>query len=103
MGIELKKETNISKNSQRGHVALKLIGGTRTIFFTSEQKGGRSGKIYDASTNDEIAPNTQIGEVTKDNPLKLRLEGKGGTYGDNTIPIKDNFQLILKIKKSEKN
>lgn len=102
-GIELKKETNISKNSQRGHVALKLIGGTRTIFFTSEQKGGRSGKIYDASTNDEIAPNTQIGEVTKDNPLKLRLEGKGGTYGDNTIPIKDNFQLILKIKKSEKN
>lgn len=103
LGIELKKETNISKNSQRGHVALKLIGGTRTIFFTSEQKGGRSGKIYDASTNDEIAPNTQIGEVTKDNPLKLRLEGKGGTYGDNTIPIKDNFQLILKIKKSEKN
>lgn len=103
LGIELKKETNISKNSQRGHVALKLIGGTRTIFFTSEQKGGRSGKIYDASTNDEIAPNTQIGEVTKDNPLKLRLEGKGGIYGDNTIPIKDNFQLILKIKKSEKN
>lgn len=103
LGIELKKETDISKNSQRGHVALKLIGGTRTIFFTSEQKDGRNGKIYDASTNDEIALNTQIGEVTKDNPLKLRLEGKGGTYGDNTIPIKDNFQLILKIKKSEKN
>ena len=97
--IELKKENEVT---QREHVALKLTGGRKTIFFTSENKDGKSGKIYDTSTNDEIAANAHIGEVTKDNPLKLRLEGKGGTNGDKTVAIKDDFQLVFKIKRAEK-
>ena len=95
--IELKKEDEVT---QRGHVALKLTGGIKTIFFTSEDKDGKSGKIYDTSTKNEIQPGAHIGEVTKDNPLKLRLEGKGSTSGDKSTAIKDDFQLVFKIKRA---
>lgn len=97
--IELKKEDQVT---QRGQVALKLTGGRKTIFFTSEDKGDKTyGKIYDRSTGEELEATAHIGEVTKDSPLKLRLEGKGGTTGgDNTTPIKDTFQLVFKIKRA---
>lgn len=97
--ITLKKETEVTKSSPRGEVALKLTGGKRTIFFTSEEKNSKSGKIYDASTNADLADNVEIGEATKENPLVLTLEGNGGTNGDNTTAIRDDFQLVFKIKR----
>lgn len=102
-GIELKKETEVTKSSQRGQVALKLTGGKRTIFFTSEQKNSKSGMIYDASTNNELQNDVEIGEATKGNPLVLTLEGKGGTEGTEEqkgTAIRDDFQLVFKIKRA---
>lgn len=99
--IELKKEDEVTKSSQRGQVALKLTGGKRTIFFTSEQENGKSGKIYDASTKVGLVSTAEIGEATKENPLVLTLEGVGGTEGEHKdTPIKDDFQLVFKIKRA---
>ena len=47
-----------------------------------------------------------IGTVTKSNSLSLRIEGKAaqgtsGRYQAPSDPIKDDFQLILKIQKSK--
>ena len=103
--IELKKEDQVTKTSQRGEVALKLTGGTKAIFFTSEEdssKSGKYGKIYDASTKAQLSPTAEIGEATKESPLVLTLEGFGGTEGDHKdTPIKDEFQLVFKIKRAE--
>lgn len=104
--ITLKKENQVTSNSPRGEVALKLTGGKKTIFFTSEEKDNKSGKIYDASATNgegqdvELGKDVAIGEATKENPLVLTLEGKGGTNGDKTTPIRDDFQLVFKIKRA---
>lgn len=98
--IDLKKE-NVTKDSQRGQVALKLTGGKRTVLLTSEENKGKNGKIYDASTNEELLATAEIGEATKENPLVLRLQGVGGTAGQNETPIKDDFQLVFKIKRAK--
>ena len=103
--IELKKEDQVTKSSQRGQVALKLTGGTKTIFFTSEEdtsKAGKYGKIYDAGTKAPLSATTEIGEATKESPLVLTLEAVGGTDGEHKdTPIKDDFQLVFKIKRAE--
>lgn len=98
--IDLKKE-NVTKDSPRGQVALKLTGGKRTVLLTSEENKGKNGKIYDASTNEALLATAEIGEATKENPLVLRLQGVGGTAGQNDTPIKDDFQLVFKIKRAK--
>ena len=98
--IDLKKE-NVTKDSPRGQVALKLTGGKRTVLLTSEENKGKNGKIYDASTNEALLATAEIGEATKENPLVLRLQGVGGTAGENDTPIKDDFQLVFKIKRAK--
>lgn len=97
--IKLVKENEATSSTERKNVFLKLVGGDRTVFFTSEEDSGKRGKIYDATTNQKIANNTEIGRVSKDNPLNLRLEGQGGTNETASTPIKDDFKLVLKIKK----
>lgn len=97
--IELKKE-GVTKDSPRGQVALKLTGGKRTILLTSEADKGKNGKIYDASTNNALLADAEIGEATKENPLVLRLQGVGGTDGQKDTAIKDDFQLVFKIKRA---
>ena len=101
--IELKKEDEVKADNQRGKVALKLTGGTKAIFFTSEQdesKNGKYGKIYDVSTGAALSPTAEIGEATKGNPLELTLEGIGGIDGNKNTPIKDEFQLVFRIKRA---
>lgn len=101
--IELKKEDEVRADNQRGKVALKLTGGTKAIFFTSEQdesKNGKYGKIYDVSTGAALSPTAEIGEATKGNPLELTLEGIGGIDGNKNTPIKDEFQLVFRIKRA---
>lgn len=102
--IELKTEQQVRDDNKRGKVALKLTGGTKSIFFTSEQdssKNGKYGKIYDIGTGAALLPTAEIGEATKENPLVLTLEGIGGIDGDKDTPIKDEFQLVFKIKRAQ--
>lgn len=100
--IKLVKENELEGSSSRKDVFLKLTGGSRDIYFTSEEKdhSGKYGKIYDITTGNELAAGTEIANVNKQSKVSLRLEGKGSTSGGNLdSPIADNFKLVLKIKR----
>ena len=97
-GINLVKKTEFSSSAAKKDVWLKLTGGIQEVAFTSEDNG----KIYkgDYSAIDDTK-GCVLGTVTQDLPLKLTLKGEGGTNGADDTPIKNDFQLILKIKKSK--
>ena len=95
--IKLVKQGEFDKaTSQRKEVLLRLTGGTKEVAFTSE----KNGKIYKGDYN-EITDDADrvLGTVTKDVPLTLTLTGEGGVIGNNDKPIRNDFKLILKIKK----
>ena len=98
--INLVSEEGLKSSSKRNDVFLKLTGGDREIYFTSENKDGKFGKIYDATTKQELVSGTEIATVGKQSTLSLRLAGTGSTQGgDLDAPIADSFKLVLKIKR----
>lgn len=99
--IDLVKEDSIGSGSSRKNIFLKLVGGNKEVFFTSEQRSdGGYGKIYDSATKAALDNATEIATISKKDTLKLRLQGQGSTEGSPLgTPIADNFNLILKIKK----
>ena len=85
-------------------VSLSIKGGSKDVVLKSTE-GQKSGIFDNAGTEYELNNSPVIGEVTKNSPLKLRIEGKAGvnstgSYVAPTNPVRDDFQLILKIKKS---
>ena len=99
--INLVSEEGLKSSSKRNDVFLKLTGGDREIYFTSESKDGKFGKIYDSTTKQELVSGTEIATVSKQSTLSLRLAGTGSTQGgDLNDPIADNFKLVLKIKRA---
>ena len=85
-------------------VSLSLKGGTKDVVLKSTE-GQKSGIFDNTGREYELTEKPVIGTVTKNNPLKLRIEGKAGvsssgSYVAPTNPVRDDFQLILKIKKS---
>lgn len=99
--IKLVKEDQLEGSSSRNDVFLKLTGGSTDVYFTSEEKDSKFGKIYDTTTGDELANGKEIATVNKQDKVSLRLEGKGSTKGSAlTSPIADNFKLVLKIKRA---
>lgn len=103
-GIHLVKESDFTQQGtpERKKVWLKLVG-NKEVSFTSDANGKTNGKMF-KNDGSEITENDEdeyvLGTVTQDLPLTLTLKGAGGTQGPNTTPIKDDFKLILKIKKS---
>ena len=99
-GIKLVKEDELAGSNSKKEVFLKLTGGNKNIYFTSEDDNGNKGKIYDSATNSKLEDNTEIATVRKKNKVELRLEGKGSTIGaDLEKGVSDNFKLVLKIKR----
>lgn len=99
--IKLVKEDQLESSSSRNDVFLKLTGGSTDVYFTSEAKDSKFGKIYDATTGNELANGKEIATVNKQDKVSLRLEGKGSTNGSAlTSPVADNFKLVLKIKRA---
>lgn len=84
-------------NVQRGKVWLRLKGGDKNLGLTSEGNG----KMYNTDYSDEVeeSDNYEIGKVSANNSLTLKLEGEGGTQGAATNAIRDEFKLILKVKR----
>ena len=85
-------------SNARGKVWLRLKGGDKNLGLTSEE----SGKMYN---NEYTTPVTEdqgyeIGKVSANNSLTLKLEGEGGTQGSATNAIRDEFKLILKVKRA---
>lgn len=99
--INLVNQAGLTSSTKRSDVFLKLTGGEKDIFFTSELNNGKYGKIYDVATNTELTSDTEIATVNKQGTVRLTLEGTGSTQGEQlTDPIADNFKLVLKIKRS---
>ena len=98
--INLVSEEQLKSSNKRNDVFLKLTGGDREIYFTSESKDGKFGKIYDSITKQELVSSTAVATVGKQSTLPLRLAGTGSTAGgDLDAPIADSFKLVLKIKR----
>ena len=99
-GIDIVKTGDLT---ERRKIKLKLTGGNEDIVLTSEKNNGFSGKMYKNNGANEIREDEDfvIREVTKDIPLELTLTGEGKESSDSdTTPIKDDFKLILKIKRN---
>ena len=99
-GIKLVKEDELERSSSKKEVFLKLTGGNKTVYFTSENEEGNNGKIYDSATNSKLAKDTEIATVSKKDKVELRLDGKGATAGEPLEEgVSDSFKLVLKIKR----
>lgn len=83
---------------ERNKVWLNLTGNGVSVGFESEGKG----KMYDPSNENEINSSKEIGSIDANGgEMQLQLQGAGGTSGssDSTKPIRDNFNLVLKIER----
>ena len=94
---------NTSTDSNR-YVSLSIRGGSQDVELKSTD-GSKTGILKNNGDEYELNEKPVIGTVTKSNPLSLRIEGKAangssGSYTAPTSPIKEDFQLILKIQKS---
>lgn len=99
-GIKLVNEEELGRSNSKKDVFLKLTGGDKSIYFTSENEDGNNGKIYDSATNLKLAKDTEIATVSKKNKVELRLDGKGSTGGEDLeTGVSDSFKLVLKIKR----
>lgn len=101
--INLVSEEGLKSSDKRNDVFLKLTGGEKDIFFTSElneSNNGKYGKMYDVATGNALSSDTEIATVNKQSTVTLRLEGTGSTNGNLEGPIADNFKLVLKIKRT---
>ena len=92
-----------STDSNR-YVSLSIKGGSQDVALKSTD-GSKTGILKNNGTEYELSEKPVIGTVTKSNALNLRIEGKAangssGSYTAPTTPIRDDFQLILKIQKS---
>ena len=98
INIVKQQDFNTGKeNVERGKVWLKLTGGKQNLSLTSEGTGKMYNNNYSEVVDEE--KNYEIGKISEKGSLNLKLEGEGGTNGDATNAIKDEFKLILKVKR----
>ena len=109
-GINIKEASAFNNDLSvisRSDMALSIYGSGDIAYFKSENIGsGKSGVYKDgnlinpADTEDGI----RISTVNPGSSDKLTLNGIAGSQGSGiNTPIKNEFTLILKIKKSQKN
>lgn len=94
---DLDDQTNTDTNK---FMSLKLVG-TNTVYFKSQKN--KSGIYKQDGAEYEVNDNPSLGTVTQTNPLTLNLEGDikkdGASYTGPGTAIRDQFNLVLKIKK----
>lgn len=83
--------------NDRGKVWLKLTGGEENLGLLSEGKGKMYNNEY--TTQVEEANGCELGKLSANKSLTLKLVGEGGTNGSATNAISDEFKLILKVKR----
>lgn len=99
--LEGKKDSNSASNR---YVSLSIKGGTKDVVLKSTD-GSKTGIFKENGTEEyELNVKPVIGTVSRGNDLNLTIEGKAakpdGGYQAPTSPIKDDFQLILKLKRT---
>lgn len=99
--INLVKEGDFSggkEGVQRGKVWLKLTGGKQNLGLTSENNGTMYNNDYSVVVNEE--KNYEIDKIDANDSLNLKLQGQGGLDGDASNAIRNEFRLILKVKRA---
>lgn len=96
-----------SQNTEENRfISLSITGGTKEVALKSAD-GTTTGILKNGGTEYTESEKRVIGSVTRNNPLKLSIGGKAnagsGDYDAPDNPVKDDFQLILKIKKTKNN
>lgn len=95
-------ETTQQANVPRNEIWLRLKGDGRYIGLTSESNNGSNGKMYNADYGSDAAADTEIGRIDAKREMTLELEGEGGTQGTASKAVRDDFKLVLKIKRAKK-
>lgn len=102
-GITVGKEGELS-GQDRTHVSLRILGNVGTAHLSSTTATKKTG-VYSDNTLDaskEVAE-WKIATVGQNATEGLRLEGSAGSSGDSvTEAVRDNFTLVLKVKKTSK-
>ena len=89
-----------ASQQNKGTIWLRLTGSTNNIGLTSEANTSSNGKMYNGDyTRSVDGTEQEIGKIDERGIMKLKLEGEGGTSGDLNDPIRDDFKLILKVKR----
>lgn len=95
---DLDAQSNTDTNK---FMSLKLVGTDNTVYFKSQKS--KSGIYKQNGTEYELTENPLLGTVTQTNPLTLNLEGDikkdSGSYTAPGTAIRDQFNLVLKIRK----
>ncbi|WP_302739687.1 hypothetical protein [uncultured Clostridium sp.] len=101
--INIIKKTEFGNDASaknKGTIWLRLTGSTNNIGLTSEANDSSNGKMYNSDyTNSVDGTEQEIGKINEKGIMTLKLEGEGGTNGNLNNPIKDDFKLILKVKR----
>lgn len=107
--VGAKSDLDISHDTpEKKGVYLTLVGKTGSVILKSTDStksglmklNGTEEYGLEADSSSGVEANPELGNVSKGNPLKLRLEGETATgYVAPTSPISENFTLTLKIKK----
>lgn len=87
-------DTDGASSKERRKIWLKLTSGTKTVAFTSEEQG----KIYDYEYSGK-EDNAEMGKIPAQGSMTLQLVGGGGTLGTANTQVRDQFRLVLKIKR----
>lgn len=107
-GIDIKSEENIIEdidNTARNKISLGIRGSEATAYFKTESIASNECGIYrDANLNEKATDGIKVLEVYRESSGNLYLEGKAGKQElEVDAAIRENFTLILKFKRSEKN
>ena len=99
--VGAKSELNSSNDTtEKKGVYLTLVGTTGSVILKSTDSTKSGLMKIDGTAEYPLEANPELGNVSKGNPLKLRLVGETATgYAPPTSPISENFTLTLKIKK----
>lgn len=90
-------EANDQDQTERNTIWLRLKGGSKNIGLVSANLG----EMYDNNYSKKIeaSENYEIGKIAAGKQMTLELEGKGGTKDEASEAIRDDFKLVLKVKR----
>ena len=96
-----------SSTPNKKYVSLTLTGNGKSLGLVSSSDDSETGFIDEAENEITNGTNPSLGHAWESNNLNLSLSGRakssqsGQTYTPPTEPIKDQFNLVLKIQKTK--
>ena len=101
-GINVKSKSEVTDESSRSSVEMRLSGKNSTAYFKTEDKISSNSGVYQNSelTIPASSDGIKISSISANSEGKLTLQGEAGKKSNIDTAISNRFTLILKIKKS---